>query len=193
MKTRFPLYFPILLLAGCATQPPSAPTPASASTSTSAPAPPARCLPVVVMRPAPNDTDALLAYHRSLRQLPPADLARELANLNLKPTTARLALQKAMALTLMHGSANLAQAQAYLDGILHSSAPDAEALKPLALLLAANGAELQRLSEQLDKSGQLIRDNQRRIDQLNGMLEELKAIERTLPVRPNAVVPPAAK
>jgi paraquat-inducible protein B len=183
-KTRFPLYFPCLLLAACAAQPPSAP----------APAPPVRCTPVIVKSPAPpNVTDELLAYHRSLRQLSPADLLKEFANLNLKPTTARLMLQRAMALTLMHGSANLAQAQAYLDGILHSSAPEAEPLKPLAQLLAADNAEAQRLTDQLDKANQQVRDGQRRIDQLNGMLEGLKAIERTLPVRPNAVVPPATK
>lgn len=187
MKTRFPPYFLCLLLAACATQPPPAP----------APAPPTRCAPVALPPapppPPPSEIDELLLYHRSLRQLSPTDLVKELANLNLKPTTPRLALQKAMVLALMHSSGNLAQAQAYLDGVLHSSAPEAGPLKPLAQLLAANDAELQHLTEQLDKASQQARDSQRRIDQLNGMLEGLKAIERTLPIRPNAVVPPARK
>jgi len=177
-----------LLLAACATPPPaSAPAPAPAS--------PVRCAPVVLppAPPLPNAIDELLAYHRSLRQLSPTDLVKELANLNLKPTTPRLALQKAMVLALMHSSGNLAQAQAYLDGVLHSSAPEAGPLKPLAQLLAANDAELQHLTEQLDKASQQARDSQRRIDQLNGMLEGLKAIERTLPIRPNAIVPPTTK
>jgi hypothetical protein len=188
MKTRFLLFSPCLLLAACAAPPPSPPA------STPAPMPPVRCTPVVVKSPTPpSETDALLAYDRSLRQLSPTDLVKELANINLQPPTARLALQKAMALMLMHGSANLTQAQAYLDGILHSGTPDAEPLKPLAQLLAANAADLQHVTEQLDRSGQQLRDSQRRIDQLNGMLEGLKAIERTLPVRPNAVIPPAAR
>jgi len=188
MKTRFPLYFLCVLLAACATPPPPAPAPQ--------PAPPVACAPVIVTPPAPpppSDIEGLLAYRQSLRQLSAAELVKELVNLNLKPATPRLALQKAMVLALTHGGGDLGRAQAYLIGILHSSDPGAEQLKPLARLLAADDAELQRLAEQLEKSNQQLKDSQRRIDQLNGMLEGLKAIERTLPVRPNAVAPPPVK
>jgi paraquat-inducible protein B len=160
------------------------------------PAPPVKCPPAVATVPAPpvpSEINELLAYQQSLRQLFLADLMKELDSLNLKPMTPRVALQKAMVLALTRGNGDLLRAQAYLDDVLNSSKPEALRLKPLARLLAANDAELQRLAEQLEKSTQQTRESQRRIDQLNGMLEGLKAIERTLPTRPNAVIPPTAK
>ena len=51
-------------------------------------------------------------------------------------------------------------------------------------MLSSNCAETRRLAEHADKLGAQQRDNQRRIDQLNEMLEGLKTIERTLPARP---------
>lgn len=115
------------------------------------------------------------------------ELATELGSLHLQPASARASLQKAMLLALLHGSGELARAQAQLDSVLNSAEPEAQPLKPLARLLAANYAELRRLAEHADKLGQQGRDNQRRIDQLNAMLEGLKAIERTLPARNGAV------
>ena len=77
--------------------------------------------------------------------------------------------------------------------MLKSSEPDAQVLKPFAQFLLASNAELRRLNEQADKLVQQNKDAQRRIDQLNETLEALKAIERSLPARPNGSVPGPAK
>ena len=184
MTTRFsPLLLP-LLLGACATPAPPAPPPAA----------PVACQPVVAPAPPPaSDIEDLLAYHQSVRQLSPVDLALEIARLNLRPASPRLALQKAMALALTHNNDDLARARAQLAGVLISTESAAEPLKPLARLLAAHDAELQRLDQQAEKSVQQARESQRRIDQLKGMLESLKTIERTLPTRPSALKAPTTK
>ena len=61
--------------------------------------------------------------------------------------------------------------------------------KPLALVLSSNCAEARRLAEHVDRLAAQQKDSQRRIDQLNDMVEGLKNIERTLPVRPAASAP----
>lgn len=186
MKTKILLCLFCGLLAACTTAPWRKPTPDPVQEQT----------PVNVSQPAPNapgvspGIDALLAYQQGLRELAPAELAKELAALHAQPRSAQFALKKSMLLTLNHGNGDLAQAQTLVDGVVKSTEPDALIVKPLARLLATNYAEMRRLSDQADKLAQQAKDSQRRIDQLNETLEALKVIERTLPARPSGA--PAA-
>ena len=181
MKTNFLLCLFGGLLAACSTAPSPGPIPDLAAEQT----------PLNVAQPAPGaptalvGIDALLAYQQGLRDLAPAEQAKELASLQTQPKSAQIALKKAMLLTLSHNNGDLAQAQALLDGVIKSTEPEALVLKPLARLLATNYAEMRRLGDQADKLAQQLKDSQRRIDQLNETLEALKAIERTLPARPS--------
>jgi len=166
MKFKFLPYLCFIWLCACSALPPMPNTTASATS-------------------VHGDADELLAYHATLRQLAQPELAKALSDLNVQPKSARLALQKALVLGLMRGSGDLIHAQALLDGVLKSTGPEAERLKPLAQLLNANYAEWRRLDDTVDKLNQQIKDGQRRVDQLGEKLEALKKIERTLPARPS--------
>lgn len=146
--------------------------------------------PARLMRSAASEIDALLSYHQWLLALTPAELTKELAVLNAQPKSARLALKKAMLLALTHGSDDLTRAQTLIDGVVNAPEADAQAVKPLAKILAAGYAEIRRLSDQAERLNQQVKENQRRIEQLNQKLEALKAIELTLPARSNGA--PAA-
>ena len=75
----------------------------------------------------------------------------------------------------------LVRAQELLARVLGN--PEAQALHPLARLLASRYGEQRRLEEQLEKQNQQLREVQRRLDQTNDRLEALKAIERSLTSR----------
>ena len=144
-------------------------------------------LPIAVTPVAPPDDVApLLAYHQSLRKMAQGELIKELSGLGLQQTTPKLTLQMSMILMLTRGSGDLARAQAQLDSVATSVEPAAQSLRPLAQLLSAHCAEARRLADQADRLTVQLRENQRKTDQLNDMLEGLKAIERNLPVRPAA-------
>jgi hypothetical protein len=203
-----------LLLGGCALlpQPPSpvpaktqAPEPAAVAAVAlpaeppAAAAAPAAAAPV----PAPPQPQAdsalrdLLVFHDRVRQLPPQDLAPEIARLNEEPPGPRTTLQLALLLGQTRSNGDLARALALLEPLLRSTAPEAVPWQPLARLLASRYAEQRRLEEQVERQSQQARDNQRKLEQLNEKLEALKAIERSLTTRPPAggaaSAPPAAK
>ncbi|MGH8832019.1 MAG: hypothetical protein ACREXV_13160, partial [Polaromonas sp.] len=73
----------------------------------------------------------------------------------------------------------LVRAQELLARVLGNGDAEAQALHPLARLLASRYGEQRRLEEQLEKQTQQLREVQRR-------LEALKAIERSLTSRPPA-------
>lgn len=186
MKTKILLILCCTLLAACAATPSPSPKPA--------PEPAEKPIPLIALRlapDAPDQIDALLAYHQWLRELTLAELAKEQAALHAQQRTAQFALKKSMLLALNHNNDDLARAQALIDGVVKSPEPDALSVKPLARMLAAHYADLRRLDDQVDRVNQQARDSQRRTEQLNEKLEALKAIERTLPARPSgaAAVP----
>lgn len=185
MKTKILFFLCCTLLTACA-----------APSRKPAPAPAEKPIPLIASRAAQGiaadaagEIDALLAYHQWLRESTPAELAKEQAALHAQAKTAQSALKKSMLLALSHSSDDLARAQALTDGVVKSPEPEALSVKPLAQMLAVNYAEMRRLSEQADKTTQQAKDSQRRTEQLNEKLEALKAIERTLPARPNAAAP----
>lgn len=95
-------------------------------------------------------------------------------------------LHKAVQLAQGRSAAEQAQAAAQLEALGAATDPQVQALKPLALAIAARQAEQRRQQESLDKLSQQLRDSQRRNEQLNEKLEALKAIEQTLPAKPGA-------
>lgn len=176
-KSRLPVLF-CLLLAACTLNSPLPDDPAPAPT----PPPVVEKLPAPP--PAPDEVGALLSYHQSLRRMSQGELLKELSGLGLQQRSPRVALQMGMALMLTRGGGDLARAQALLDSVATSAEPEAAPFRPLAQLLSSNCAETRRLAEHAEKLAAQQKDYQRRIDQLNETLEALKAIERTLPVRP---------
>lgn len=184
--TKPPDQFPSLLLAAllaallsaCATPPPA---------PQSLPPPPmAAAMSTPLTHVSPQDEAApLLAYHQSLRRMSQGELLKELSGISLQQATPKLALQTGMILMLTRGAGDLARAQAQFDSVASSAEPAAQSIKPLAQLLSSYCAEARRLSEHADRLATQLKENQRKTEQLNDMLEGLKAIERNLPVRPS--------
>lgn len=176
------------LLQGCAA--PQPPAPATVAPASPAPQPalaPTRPEPPpVAARTEPPAVEQALAYSDRLRALSPAELNQELAKLGDGGDTALGILRLAMALAQARGNSNNAKAQMQLQRILGRGDEEARVLQPLARLLSAQLAESRRSDEQLDRQAQLLRDAQRRIEQLNERLEAVRAIERSLPSRPAA-------
>ncbi|NRR29522.1 hypothetical protein HSX11_04905 [Oxalobacteraceae bacterium] len=180
MKSNAVLFLPALLcltLAACALRPPP---PVPAPVVVLAPPPPAPVPPP----PPPDEVGPLLNYHQSLRRMSQGELIKELSGLGLQQRSPRVATQMGMALMLTRGSGDLARAQALLDSVATAAEADAAPFKALATLLSSNCAETRRLAEHGDKLAAQLKENQRRTEQLNEMLEGLKNIERTLPARP---------
>ena len=144
----------------------------------------ARAAAVASARAAAGEAVAgLLAYAERVRMMQPPELTQEIARLGDTPTpTAQM--QLALALSQLRQLPELVRAQEMLARVLGN--PEAEALHPLARLLAARFTEQRRVEEQLDKQNQQAKDLQRRLDQTNERLEALKAIERSLTTRPPA-------
>lgn len=171
-------------LAACAT-----PTPMPAPVIIVAPpAPPAAPpAPVDPLPPPAAPAVEVLAYADRVRALAPNDLAQEVARMGDPPEAPGPALQQALALAQTRVPANTARAQAIVQRVLAQTSPEAQALHPLARLLAAQlalQAESRRLEEQVERQSQQLRESQRRIDVLNDRLEAVRAIERSLPSRP---------
>ena len=189
-----------LLLAACGTIEPAPATPPLQTAMTdvhmqSKPAPEAAPAavtpPVEIVAPisprAPGATTQMLAWADRTRGLPSTELSLEITLLIEIPDTQRVPandLQLAIALGQTHLASDLPRAQAAVQKLLTNQTEEARALHPLARLVAARLAEQKRVEEQLDKQNQQLRDQQRRIDQLNDRLEAMRAIERSLTTRP---------
>ena len=155
--------------------PPPVPEPVPAPVAEPEPAP----------LPPPDEVGPLLSYHQSLRRMSQGELLKELSGLSLQQRSPRVALQMGMVLMLTRGNGDLARAQSLLDSVATSTNTEAGPFRLLAQLLSSNCAETRRLAEHADKLAAQQKESQRRIDQLNDMVEGLKAIERTLPTRPS--------
>ncbi|HEY8358080.1 MAG TPA: hypothetical protein VIL30_11520 [Ramlibacter sp.] len=189
----------LLALAGCATTaPPPAPAAPAAPVPAQpepAPAPPpapqavAPAPPPVQPRPPAHPADLVLAYADRVRGMPAPELAQEIQRLGDSGYAPVRALQLAVALGQSRYNGNLARAQSLLQRVQQD--PEAQPLHALARLLAAQFTEQRRLEEQAERQAQQVRDNQRRIEQLNDRLEAVRAIERSLPSRPRRDAPVA--
>lgn len=171
-------------------EPPVLPAPAAPEP---APAPPAA--PPAEPAPGPQQladmaTRRVLAYQERLRELPPTDLAREQARLAEPASDPGQALELALLLATTRQPGDLLRALGLVEPIARPGAP--AAWRPIARLLQARLAEQRRLEEQAERQAQQLRDQQRRLDQLNSQLEALKNIERSLVTRPAAPPQPGA-
>jgi hypothetical protein len=183
------------LAGGCMSLQPPVAEPAPAPAPVLLP-PPAPSPPPPPAAPPPPDPAALadaaarrlLSFHERLRELSPAELAREQARLTESPTDPAQTLELALLLGSSRNNGDLPRALQLLEPLARPGA--AAPWQPLARLLQARLAEQRRLEEQLERQGAQVREQQRRIDQLGNQLEALKAIERSLTARPPAA--PAA-
>lgn len=139
--------------------------------------------------PAPERDAVLrvLAYADRVRSMSPAELAQEVTRLG-NPYLPASQLQLAIVLSQLRQTPELIRAQELLTRLLANPDAPAQALHPLARLLAARYGEQRRIEDQLERQNQQTREVQRRLDQTNERLEALKAIERSLTSR----VPPPA-
>lgn len=125
---------------------------------------------------------SMLAYADRVRAMSAAELGQEAARLG-RPYSPADQLQLALALGQLRQLPELIRAQELLTRLLANPDAGAQALHPLARLLAARYGEQRRLEDQLEKQNQQTREVQRRLDQTNERLEALKAIERSLTSR----------
>lgn len=178
-----------LLLAGscaallaCAASPPT-PQTVFVFAEPQAPAPPdAPAAPARAQEPEPASS-VMLATADRLRSLTPPELTQEIARLSNGNAAPVQQMHLALALLQTRIPADSQRASQVLQRLLAQDVPEARALHPLARLLSAQLAEQRRLEENAERQGHLLRDAQRRIEQLNDRLEALRAIERARPSR----------
>jgi hypothetical protein len=173
-----------------ATQPSPDPEQASTDVEVSPPRPSQPAANLLVF-PRADATANLLAFADRIRLLPPAQLAQEAARLGDVAAPVGQ-LQLALVLSQSMQLPELLRAQELLGRVLGNASAEAQALHPLARLLAARYGDQRRLEEQLERQTQQLHDLQRKLDQTHERLEALKAIERSLTSRPPAVPAPAA-
>jgi DNA repair ATPase RecN len=129
---------------------------------------------------------ALLDYADRVRIMPSTELSSEVMRLmSLSEPLAQLKL--ALALAQLQQLPALIRAQDTVATVLSNNTEAAQALHPLARLLAACFNEQRRAEDQIELQLQQVRDLQRRLDQTNERLEALVAIERSLSNRPQPV------
>jgi hypothetical protein len=193
------------VLAGCSSL---LPTPAEAPAppvSEPEPAPPRvvpppasePAAPAPVAPPAPRIEPAdqvarqVLVASERMRALGNAELVREVVRLSEGPAGPATSIEMALGLGLTRNPGDVARAIGLLDPIARSSSPDLAVWQPWARMLLARYQEQRRLEDLVERQGQQLREQQRRIDQLNNQVEALKAIERSMAPRP-AAGPPAS-
>ncbi|WP_395401216.1 hypothetical protein ACHMW6_26090 [Pseudoduganella sp. UC29_106] len=171
---------PLLLCSACALHRPPEPAPLPTMAA------PVVHAPITVMPAQTDEVSPLLAYHQSLRKMTQGELIKEISGLSLQQKSPKNLLQSGMALMLTRSPGDLARAQAQFDAVAGASEAEAAPLKPLAQLLSSYCTEQRRLADHADKLNAQLKEGQRKNEQLNDMLEALKAIERGLPVRPSS-------
>ncbi len=135
---------------------------------------------------AESSLAAALAFAERVAVFSNAENARERALLNLSGThpggQMRLALLYGMPLE----AGDLVKGQGVLLSVLANDTLEAAPLHPLARLLLRQYQERQRQETASERLGLLLREQQRRVDALQGKLDALVGIEATLPPRPSA-------
>lgn len=133
-------------------------------------------------------TVAVLRYADRVRVLTPAELGLEIAALGEPGAQPLRQMQLAVALMHTNQPVETARALGLLQRVAANNAADAAPYRPLARLIAQRLMEQRKLEEALDRQSQQLREQQRRIEQLNERLEAMRAIERSLnnraPARP---------
>ena len=128
----------------------------------------------------------VLDYADRIRILPASELPNEVARLALMVEPVEQ-LKLSLALVQLRQLPALIRAQDTVAIVLGNNTEAAQALHPLARLLAARYTEQRRAEDQIELQQQQVRELQRRLDQTTERLEALVAIERSLGNRPAPV------
>lgn len=159
------------------------PAPASVSASKAGAASEPVQPPAPTAEAPPELTLSMLAGADRLRTLSPTEMAQEVARLSVTPASPANQMQLALALMQTRIPADTQRAVQLLQRLLTQDSPDARHLHPLARLVSTQLAEQRRVEENAERQAHLLREAQRRIEQLNDRLEALRAIERARPSR----------
>ena len=143
-----------------------------------------------VNRPTPPDNNseskrviAVIDYADRVRIMPTTELSAEVTRLTPLPEPLAQ-LKLSLALVQLRQLPALIRAQDTVAIVLGTNTEAAQALHPLARLLATRYTEQRRAEDQIELQQQQVRDLQRRLDQTTERLEALVAIERSLCNRP---------
>lgn len=142
---------------------------------------------------------ALIAYHREIRELDPAELQHARGAMGNPGDRPLEWMRQAMMLGDPRDATDLPRAIAFLGGVLASSRDDAIAVRSLARLLSgefqermrleqllsAESQERMRLERQLEHAGAQLKASHRTREELQEKLDALTEIERSLPARPS--------
>jgi hypothetical protein len=192
-----------LLLAGCSTTPPAAtrpppPPPVPAAPPVvpveAEPATPATQPAVEFIASTAGPVAAVLAYADKVRTLNPQESTNELQRLGDPGEAPLVQMQVALALAQTRNPGDLAKAQGLMQKVAANTSEHAQPLRPLARALGYRYGEQRRVEDDRDRQAQLVREAQKRNEQLTERLEALRAIERSF-ARPNNATPamPAPK
>ena len=170
------------LLAACTTLPPPEEQPEQNTNQESLPE---------VAQPRVNESAMLplLGYYHLLQRMTTAELTRERQLLGSIPTSSAVQLRQAMLLGMPRATTDLPRALALLETIQRSHVPEAASLHPLARLLSTQYQERIKLETQSDRLAQQLKESQRKREELQEKIDALADIERSIPIRPNAVKP----
>ena len=143
-------------------------------------------VPVRVPVVEPGDAAArhFIAYHERVRQMSPAELQQEVQRIGDPAQSFRATMELSILLGYTRAPGDVQRALGLLDNLLRSPAPEAADWLPWARVLRARYGEQRRVEDQLEKQTQALRENQRKLEQVNQQLEAVKAIERTLTPKP---------
>lgn len=184
-RTRVGLWLATCALSACAVTPlPPATAPAPPMSSSAPQAAPASV-------PEGEAIARLLRYADRVRALTPTELNLEIAAIGDPGGAPERQLQLALTLIHLNQPVETARALGLTQRVADSPLPESEPLKPLARLLAQRLLEQRKIEEAMDRQSAQLRDQQRRIDQLNERLEAMRAIERSINNRPPAPAPAA--
>jgi len=142
--------------------------------------------PARIARAYPKPVTAVLDYADRVRIMPATELFAEVARLALMAEPSEQ-LKLSLALVQLRQLPALIRAQDTVAMVLGNNTEAAQALHPLARLLATRYTEQRRTVDQLELQQQQVRDLQRRLDLTTERLEALVAIERSLGSRPPPV------
>lgn len=151
-------------------------------------------------RPPPSaDTRApalrVLDWYHGLREADATELAHLRRQYADKAGSAEIQLRQAL-LAAHPLAPNLGRARSLLDGVLATQSAEARALQPLAHTLLEQLTErqhleatAQRAAQASERSAQQLKDAQLINTELQGKLDALAEIERSLPARPSPSAP----
>lgn len=131
----------------------------------------------------------VLSYYQMLGRMSGAELNRERSVLAALPSNPNTHLRQAMLLGHPRGPQDLGRALALLEGIAKSNDPAAVNLNFVAKMLIDNYSERQKLEQSIERQAGQLKENQRKVIELQEKLDALADIERTLPTRKPAPRP----